>query len=149
MGQICVSWSCFPGSALNFISRRHLLTFYSSVLALGIINGVIDELIQAPYYPEFARYNTYGIESINQTIYDFMKTMYYIPNGCRDRILECAESDIETEEGKELCSTATDICRSYVEEPYYTYGERGEYAAFEAHDVIIAYPLTYNHCRRV
>lgn len=31
---------------------------------LGIINGIIDEAIQAPYYPEFARYNTYGIESV-------------------------------------------------------------------------------------
>lgn len=31
---------------------------------LGIINGIIDEAIQAPYYPEFARHNTYGIEAV-------------------------------------------------------------------------------------
>lgn len=31
---------------------------------LGIINGIIDESIQAPYYPEFARHNTYGIEAV-------------------------------------------------------------------------------------
>lgn len=36
---------------------------------LGIINGIIDEQIQAPYYPEFAVNNTYGIKSINDTIY--------------------------------------------------------------------------------
>jgi len=29
---------------------------------LGIINGIIDEQIQAPYYPEFAVNNTYGIK---------------------------------------------------------------------------------------
>lgn len=31
---------------------------------LGIINGIIDESIQAPYYPEFARHNSYGIEAV-------------------------------------------------------------------------------------
>lgn len=35
---------------------------------LGIINGIIDEQIQAPYYPEFAVNNTYGIKAINDTI---------------------------------------------------------------------------------
>ena len=94
---------------------------------LGLINAIVDELIQAPYYPEFARYNTYGIEAINQTIYDFMKTMYYISDGCRDRILDCAASDIDTEEGKEICSDATDICRTFVEQPYYEFGGRGVY----------------------
>jgi carboxypeptidase D len=33
---------------------------------LGIINGIIDESIQAPHYPEFARHNTYGIEAVRQ-----------------------------------------------------------------------------------
>lgn len=32
---------------------------------LGIINGIIDEAIQAPHYPEFARHNTYGIEAVS------------------------------------------------------------------------------------
>ncbi|KAK1913572.1 hypothetical protein P3342_012330 [Pyrenophora teres f. teres] len=46
---------------------------------LGIINGVIDEQIQAPYYPEFAVNNTYGIKAINDTVYTFMKQAYYMP----------------------------------------------------------------------
>lgn len=94
---------------------------------LGIINGIIDELIQAPYYPEFARFNTYGIEAINETIYDFMKTAYWIGDGCRDKIMDCEASDRSTDEGKEICSDATDFCRSYVEEPYYEFGGRGVY----------------------
>lgn len=32
---------------------------------LGIMNGIIDEAIQANYYPEFARNNTYGIEAVS------------------------------------------------------------------------------------
>ena len=96
---------------------------------LGIINGIVSELIQAPYYPEFTQPwgNTYGIKAVNDTIYNFMKTMYYIPGGCRDSILDCYESDVSTEAGKDACSYATNICRGFVEEPYYEYGGRGVY----------------------
>jgi carboxypeptidase D len=33
---------------------------------LGIINGIIDEGIQAPHYPEFAVNNTYGIKAVSE-----------------------------------------------------------------------------------
>lgn len=36
--------------------------------SLTVINGIVDEAIQAPYYPEFAVNNTYGIKvSLSQT----------------------------------------------------------------------------------
>lgn len=40
---------------------------------LGIINGIIDEAIQAEYYPEFAVGNTYGVKavSLNSTCFGF------------------------------------------------------------------------------
>ncbi|KAF2657741.1 peptidase S10, serine carboxypeptidase [Lophiostoma macrostomum CBS 122681] len=94
---------------------------------LGIINGIIDEEIQAPYYPEFAVNNTYGIKAINDTVYEFMKFAYYVPDGCRDQISYCKESDRNTEDGQLACSQATTLCRSLVEEPYYAYGGRGVY----------------------
>ncbi|TVY83355.1 Carboxypeptidase S1-like protein A [Lachnellula suecica] len=40
---------------------------------LGVINGIIDEYIQAPYYPEFAVNNTYGITAYNDTVYNYAK----------------------------------------------------------------------------
>ncbi|KAK4899796.1 hypothetical protein LTR27_003062 [Elasticomyces elasticus] len=40
---------------------------------LGIGNGIIDEQIQAPYYPEFTQHNSYGIQLVNESIYNFMK----------------------------------------------------------------------------
>jgi carboxypeptidase C (cathepsin A) len=94
---------------------------------LGIINGIIDVDIQAPYYPEFAVNNTYGIKSINDTIYQQMKDAYYQEGGCHDQITACAEADRHTPEGQLICSEATDFCRSNVEEPYYAYGNRGVY----------------------
>lgn len=36
--------------------------------SLGIGNGIIDEYIQAPQYPEFAYHNTYGIKAYNKTV---------------------------------------------------------------------------------
>lgn len=94
---------------------------------LGIINGIIDSLIQTPYYPEFARYNTYGIEAVNETIYNFMKTAYYIPGGCHDYILYCVYAHKDTVAGQKNCEFATNICRGFVEQPYYYYGGRGVY----------------------
>ena len=64
---------------------------------LGIINGIIDEQIQGPYYPEFAVNNTYGIKSINDTVYTFMKQAFYYPSGCNDQIEYCKQSDRSTE----------------------------------------------------
>ncbi|RAR13599.1 carboxypeptidase s1 [Stemphylium lycopersici] len=94
---------------------------------LGIINGIIDEQIQAPYYPEFAVNNTYGIKAVNDTIYSFMKNAYYMPEGCHDQIEYCKQSDRTTEDGYLTCSSATNLCRSLVEEPYYYFGGRGVY----------------------
>jgi len=94
---------------------------------LGIINGIIDEEIQAPYYPEFAVNNTYGIKAVNDTIYSFMKLAYEVPDGCRDQIEYCKQLPRNTDRAYFYCAQATNICRSMVEEPYYTYGGRGVY----------------------
>ena len=40
---------------------------------LGIGNGIVDLYTQAPYYPEFAVHNTYGIKAVNETVYNYMK----------------------------------------------------------------------------
>jgi carboxypeptidase C (cathepsin A) len=94
---------------------------------LGVINGIIDEQIQAPYYPEFAVNNTYGIKAVNDTVYTFMKNAYYMPEGCHDQIEYCKQSDRTTEDGYLTCAEATNLCRSLVEEPYYAFGGRGVY----------------------
>ncbi|KAL7622687.1 hypothetical protein AAE478_006365 [Parahypoxylon ruwenzoriense] len=77
---------------------------------LGIINGIVSERIQAPYYPELAYRNTYGIEAVNETIYNYMKMNYYFPGGCRDSIDLCFAQDRSTADGKAVCSQATAIC---------------------------------------
>ena len=94
---------------------------------LGIGNGIIDEGIQAPYYPEFAVNNTYGIKAVNDSIYTFMTTANIIPGGCQDYVAYCAESDVSTFDGMSTCASATAICRNLVEGPYYDFSGRGVY----------------------
>ncbi|KAL5113397.1 hypothetical protein ACEQ8H_008720 [Pleosporales sp. CAS-2024a] len=94
---------------------------------LGIINGIVDEQIQAPYYPEFAIHNTYGIKAVNDATYNSMKQAYYQPGGCRDRVNSCKNADRTTNDGYNICAGATDYCRTHVEGPYYDVSGRGTY----------------------
>lgn len=106
-----------PGTCLEFNS-------------LGIINGIIDEYIQVPQYAEFAVNNTYGIKSINDTVYNHMKFSTYMPNGCLDQITYCREArDTGYINGATdaICSEAQSMCRDGVEGLYYSFGGRGVY----------------------
>ncbi|TKA64280.1 hypothetical protein B0A49_06174 [Cryomyces minteri] len=98
--------------------------------SLGIGNGIIDEYTQAPYYPEFAVNNTYGIKAVNDTVYSYMKFACNMINGCLDYITYCRQA-LETGQDNlatlTLCSEAQDMCRDNVEAPYYSYSGRGVY----------------------
>ena len=95
---------------------------------LGIINGIVDEYIQAPYYPLFVNHNTYGIKGVNDTIYDYMNFAAHMSNGCLDQIELCYYADPDTYVGKAVCTEAANMCRDNVESPYYyAAGERGVY----------------------
>ncbi|KAJ5658097.1 Peptidase S10 serine carboxypeptidase [Penicillium longicatenatum] len=94
---------------------------------LGIINGIIDEAIQAPHYPEFAVHNTYGIEAVNKTVYDYMKFANEMPNGCQSQIATCKATNRTSLSDYSLCTEATNMCRDNVEGPYYTFSGRGTY----------------------
>ncbi|KAL4902501.1 hypothetical protein BDW74DRAFT_157917 [Aspergillus multicolor] len=95
--------------------------------SLGIINGIIDEAIQAPHYPEFAVNNTYGIKAVNETVYNYMKFANEMGNGCQDQIALCKATNRTSFADYALCSEATNMCRDNVEGPYYSYGNRGVY----------------------
>lgn len=95
---------------------------------LGIINGILDLYTQAPYYPEFTQHNTYGIQLVNETVYDYMKFACFMPDiGCLDQVAACRQVNRSTEVGQLYCQQATDQCRTNVEEPYYEFGGRGVY----------------------
>ncbi|TVY19857.1 Carboxypeptidase S1-like protein [Lachnellula arida] len=94
---------------------------------LGVINGIIDEAIQAPHYPEMAVNNTYGIKAYNDTVYDFAKFALNMANGCLSQIGFCRATNISSATDYAICTEAENICRDTVEGVYYNIGERGVY----------------------
>ncbi|KAL8860022.1 MAG: hypothetical protein Q9178_003571 [Gyalolechia marmorata] len=95
---------------------------------LGIGNGLIDLHTQAPYYPEFTQYNSYGVQLVNETVYDYMKFACNMPlYGCLAQVDTCRQVNRSTEVGQLYCAQATDQCRVNVEQPYYVFGGRGVY----------------------
>ncbi|KAI9665801.1 MAG: hypothetical protein M1821_003735 [Bathelium mastoideum] len=100
---------------------------YLNFNTLGIGNGIIDEYTQAPYYPEFAVNNTYGIKAYNDTVYDYARFATYWPNGCLAQVAGCREVNQSTLSGQAVCTEAENMCRDNVEGPYYTFSGRGTY----------------------
>ncbi|KAK8220320.1 Alpha/Beta hydrolase protein [Phyllosticta capitalensis] len=94
---------------------------------LGIGNGVIDELIQMPYYPEFAVNNTYGIKGINDTEYTFAKFALNRRGGCIDQIAACRKTNYTTPTERAICAQASNMCRDNVEGIYEALSDRNTY----------------------
>ena len=107
----------------NGTAKGKSFTFNS----LGIINGIIDEMIQAPYYPVMAMNNTYGIKTVNDTVYNYMNFALNMNNGCLFQVAECAYTNRTSLADLAICTEAEDMCRDNVESPYYYYSGRGVY----------------------
>jgi carboxypeptidase D len=113
---------------------------------LGIINGCVDLLTQDLSYADFAYNNTYGIETINQTVYEAAIDAWNKEGGCRDQILECralaAVGDPlslgNNETVNSACADASDYCSNALEGPYIEFGGRGYYDI--THDVLDPFP---------
>lgn len=91
---------------------------------LMIVSGCIDRKIQYPYYPQQAfRDNGFGIEAVNETIYNGMVAS--VPE-CLERIQKCRDaaaiSDPENlgiDAGvNAVCEDAETWCRSNIVSPY-------------------------------
>lgn len=103
--------------------------------SLLIINGIINEAIQVPYYPEFATRNTYNITAYNETIYNYTQISLYGPiYGCLAFIGYCDSVDPYTQIGRALCVEAGNLCRDTVEGQYYQFGDRGVYDIRDPYD---------------
>ncbi|KAJ5104472.1 hypothetical protein NUU61_001819 [Penicillium alfredii] len=108
---------------------------YIHLDTLGIINGCIDLLVQQPSYPQMAYNNTYGVETINKTVYDQAMHAWSRPGGCKDQIKHCralaADGDPRmygrNETVNKACHKADQFCSNNVEGAYVEYAGRGYY----------------------
>lgn len=102
---------------------------------LILINSCIDRQIQWPAYPHIAYNNTYGLETVNETIYLAMVDALERPGGCRDQIDDCRALALTydpdnigvNETVNRVCSNAETFCSSDVRGPYLEYSGRNYY----------------------
>ncbi|KAK8029646.1 carboxypeptidase protein [Apiospora rasikravindrae] len=93
--------------------------------SLGIINGLISPRIQYPFWPEFARNNTYGI-SVDDFTYNIMKLNMEMQGGCKTAIDTCLLADT-LPQGATLCAYAHMVCNNLALGPYTALGGRDVY----------------------
>jgi len=118
------------------IDSNKTLPIYLS--SLGIINGLVDSLIQSYYYPFFAYNNTYGIQAISQI--DQLNTLNLFEDSCTSAINACrtAASIMDAEENGDVadvnsrCKQADYVCNN-VTTPYYA-------AGYNAYDIRVSNP---------
>jgi carboxypeptidase C (cathepsin A) len=93
-------------------------TLEIKIASLGIVNGLVDELIQAPWWPKFAYDNSYGIQVIDQTTELNALSDFQASGGCRELTNRCRTSTALLDplgEGDDtstnrICSTARQKC---------------------------------------
>ncbi|OGM51080.1 lysosomal protective protein precursor [Aspergillus bombycis] len=91
------------GTAENGAKYLHLDT-------LGIVNGLIDAVVQGESYITIGYNNTYGLEIFNQSLHDSLMHEWARPGGCRDRAVACqaALKDWDSTPGK---GNISEICK--------------------------------------
>ncbi|KAF2767661.1 carboxypeptidase S1-like protein B [Teratosphaeria nubilosa] len=102
---------------------------------LFLINSCIDRLVQWPSYPQQAFNNTYGIQAVNQSVYEGMIDSLYKPGGCNDQIYECRNLSLAYDPDNlginmtvnKVCSEAETYCVANVRSPYQNYSGRNYY----------------------
>ncbi|KAI1453303.1 alpha/beta-hydrolase [Annulohypoxylon moriforme] len=94
--------------------------------SLGIVNGCVDDLIQAPYYPIMATDNSYGFKAINSVRAQMANSSFYADGGCRDLINQCRSAVAGKDPNNtgsvadvnSICESAYTSCTNNVMAPY-------------------------------
>jgi carboxypeptidase C (cathepsin A) len=96
-------------------------TLEIELASIGILNGLVDFRIQAPFFPIFANNNTYGIKAIDTSDANDALTSMRASGGCLDQLDQCrnlqntqdyaGEGDVALVNSK--CSSAYKTCAQY------------------------------------
>ncbi|KAI9716693.1 MAG: hypothetical protein M1812_005231 [Candelaria pacifica] len=98
--------------------------------SVGIMQGCIDDLIQAPYYPKFATNNTFGIQAMSATNALNAAGSFLGPGGCQELITSCRgnatsmdpNNDGDVTAVNQICRAAQSSCTSNIVAPYTSSG---------------------------
>jgi len=62
---------------------------YIHLDTLGIVNGLLDAVIQGEAYIEYPYNNTYGIQVFSDELYGELKHNWTMPGGCKEQLTRC------------------------------------------------------------
>ncbi|KAH8657922.1 Alpha/Beta hydrolase protein [Xylariales sp. PMI_506] len=65
---------------------------YIHLDTLGIVNGLLDTVIQGEAYIDFPYNNTYGIQVFDEALHTELKYNWTKPGGCKERMIACQDS---------------------------------------------------------
>ncbi|KAI0019811.1 carboxypeptidase S1 [Xylariomycetidae sp. FL0641] len=102
---------------------------------LVLINSCIDRQVQWPAYPHIAYNNTYGLQTVNASVYHAMVDALERPGGCADQVTTCRELASAYDPDNvganatvnRVCADAENFCSSEVRGPYLAYSGRNYY----------------------
>ena len=105
-------------------------TLETNLVSLGIINGMIDILVQTPFYPRFAYNNTYGFSAISLTQELNALSFFSAANGCQQLVSSCRTSQASRDpydrgnvQGvNDQCAVATKFCQNNLIGPFTSSG---------------------------
>ena len=110
------------------ISRNKTIEIH--LASLGIVNGCVDDLIQAPFYPVMAVNNTYGLTAINPIRAQLAAANFDAAGGCKSLIEQCRtavdvkdpEHDGDVTQVNSICAAAYNSCNTNIVQPYFDAG---------------------------
>ncbi len=119
-----------------------------NLVALGIVNGCVDDLIQGPSYTSMLVNNSYGLQLANSVQLAYNNATFYNPGGCRDLILKCraiaaardADSIGRDDDANAACLAATSACSTELQG---LYDQSGLSPYDMAHQLPDAFPGSY------
>lgn len=102
---------------------------------LLLVNACIDRQVQFPSYAHMAFNNTYGIQAVNESVYNGMNDAYFREGGCRDQINDCRAISSVYDPGNtainstvnQICSDAEAYCTENLRDPYIDVSGRNYY----------------------
>lgn len=94
--------------------------------SLGIINGWVDPIVQAPSLPNFAYQNTYSIQAISQVQQLNALSAFRGAGGCQELISACRSLEVAYDPDgsgnstlvNNACADATHNCQTTMVDPY-------------------------------
>ncbi|KAL9081169.1 MAG: hypothetical protein Q9157_000260 [Trypethelium eluteriae] len=113
--------------------------------AIGLTNACLDVVVIGESYPIYAYNNTYGLQGINQTVFEDAVNNFTKPGGCVDLTNQCRELGAISDPDElglnstvnQLCVDAFEYCFAFVQ------GAFLELSGLSAFDISLPSPEQY------